>query len=174
MLIALYIIAGLIVLLFLAALVLPSSYSVEKNIIIKKAPAFVHTHIADLGYYSKWNPWQQTDPTATGTITGTPGEAGHKYEWSGKKVGVGSLTLLKQDAQHIHFALEFIKPWASKASDNWMIESWGDGTDSKVTWQNNGLLPFPVYRLMGPILNKMLNKQFEQGLLNLKKMCEEA
>lgn len=172
MLYALYIIAGIILLLLIVAALLPGAYNVEKNTIIKREPAFVFSRAADLNYYSSWNPWQQSDPTATSSITGTPATPGHKYAWTGKKVGAGSLTLEKLDDKHVHFLLEFIKPMQSKAADNWIFEPWGDGSETKVTWQNSGALPYPVSRLIGPVISKMLNKQFEQGLVNLKKMCE--
>ncbi|MCX6315986.1 MAG: SRPBCC family protein [Bacteroidetes bacterium] len=172
--IVIYILLGLIASLLLIALIMPSSYNVEKNIIIAKPVSTVKDKIADLNYYSKWNPWQQMDPSSVQTITGTPGMPGHKYAWSGKKVGVGSLTLLNQDEKHIHFDLEFLKPWKAQAKDNWLFESWGDGSETKVTWQNSGALPWPMARLMGPLLNKNLNHQFEAGLNNLKKMCEEG
>lgn len=172
MLYILYGIAGLVLLLLLIAALLPKAYNVEKTAIIHKAPAFVLSRIADLNYYSIWNPWQQSDPTATSTITGTPAMPGHKYAWTGKKVGVGSLTLEKLDDKHVHFLLEFIKPMQSKAADNWLFEPWGDGSQTKVTWQNSGALAWPVARLMGAMISRMLNKQFEQGLVNLKKMCE--
>jgi hypothetical protein len=166
-----YIFAGIIVSLLLIAAVMPKTFNVEKNIVISRPVAEVMSRISDLHYYSQWNPWQQSDPTATNTITGTAGMPGHKYAWVGKKVGVGSLTLKSLDDKHIHFDLEFLKPFKSKAKDNWMFEAWGDG-ETKVTWQNSGQFPWPVASLMGPMINKNLNKQFEQGLNNLKKMCE--
>lgn len=76
------------------------------------------------------------------------------------------------DDRHIHFDLEFFKPFKSKAKDNWLFEPWGDGNETKVTWQNSGQLPWPIASLMGPMITKNLNHQFEQGLNNLKKMCE--
>ena len=170
--IVLYIFLGLLGLLLIAALALPKSYNIEKSTIIKKTAAEVMNKIGDLNSYSEWNPWQQLDPTAKATITGTPKTPGHKYAWEGKKTGVGELRLTGIDDRHIHFDLEFLKPWKSKAKDNWLFEPWGDGSETKVTWQNSGELPFPMARLMGPIINKNLNHQFETGLSNLKKLCE--
>ncbi len=170
----LYIVLGLFAVLLIAASLLPKSYNVEKNIVIKRPAEFVMQRIGDLNYYSQWNPWQQSDPSAIGTITGTAGQPGHKYAWKGKKVGVGSLTLLSMDTKHINFDLQFIKPMNSKASDNWLFESWGDGNETKVTWQNSGELPFPIGRLMGPMISGQLNKQFVQGLESLKVLCENS
>ena len=170
--IVVYILAALIAALLVAAALMQKFYNVEKSIIIKRPVADVMNRIGDMNYYSQWNPWQQSDPTTKSTITGTPSAPGHKYAWEGKKVGVGSLTLLSLDNKHIHFELEFLKPWKSKAKDNWLFEPWGDGSETRVFWQNNGDLPWPMARLMGPMITKNLNHQFEQGLNNLKKMCE--
>ena len=167
-----YIILGFILGILLLAYLMPSKFMVEKTTIIKKSVAEVMDKVGNLNFYSQWNPWQQADPTAKATITGTPKTPGHKYGWVGKKTGVGFLTLNSIDDKHIHFDLEFIKPWSSKAKDNWLFEEWGDGSETKVTWQNSGELPWPMARLMGPMINKQLNQQFEAGLRNLKKMCE--
>ena len=129
------------------------------------------SRVSDFNEYSKWNPWQQMEPAASKTITGTPGTPGHKYTWQGKKIGIGNLTLSSLDDKHIHLNLEFLKPWKAKAKDNWLFEHWGDN-ETKVTWQNSGNLPWPMARLMGPIINKNLKHQFETGLNNLKKLCE--
>jgi Polyketide cyclase / dehydrase and lipid transport len=168
----LYIFLGFVAVLLVIASLLPKNYNIEKTTVIKKAVQEVMSKVGNLNFYSQWNPWQQSDPSSKATITGTPGTAGHKYAWEGKKVGVGSLTLNSKDEKHIHFVLEFIKPWSSKAKDNWLFEEWGDGNECKVTWQNSGELPWPVARLMGPVINKQLNHQFETGLKNLKQMCE--
>ena len=168
-----YIFGGLILLLLILAAFMPKGFNIEKNIVINRPTPAVIDRIADLNYYSKWNPWQQSDPSATHTVTGSPKQPGHKYSWTGKKVGMGSLTLLNHDDRHVHFLLEFFKPWKSQAKDNWHFEPWGDG-ETKVTWQNSGELPWPIARLMGPMINKNLDHQFVKGLNNLKAMCEEA
>ena len=168
-----YIFIGLIVLLLVISAMMPKTFHVEKTIVISKPVPDVMDRVGDLNYYSKWNPWQQLDPSATNSITGTPKSPGHKYSWTGKKVGVGSLTLRDIDSKHIHFDLAFFKPWKSQAKDNWLFEPWGNG-ETKVTWQNSGQLPWPIASLMGPMINKNLNHQFQQGLNNLKKMCESG
>ena len=166
-----YIFVVLIAALLLITALMPKVYNVEKMIVIAKPVKEVMNRIGNLNDYSLWNPWQQSDPTAKSIITGSPKTPGHRYGWKGKKVGVGSLTLTNMDDKHIHFDLEFLKPWKSKAKDNWLFESWGN-SETKVTWQNNGELPWPIARLMGPMINKNLSHQFGVGLSNLKKLCE--
>ena len=166
-----YFFIGLIILLLLISAMMPKAYNIEKTTIIGRPVQTVMDRVGDLNYYSQWNPWQQSDPSAKSTITGTPKTPGHQYAWRGKKVGVASLTLRNLHTKHIHFDLEFLKPWKAKAKDNWLFEHWGN-SETKVTWQNSGDLPWPMARLMGPMLNKNLNHQFGIGLDNLKKLCE--
>ena len=169
--IVVYIFIGLILLLLLIAAVLPKTYNIEKTIVIGKPVTDVMNKVGDLNYYSKWNPWQQSDPSAKNSISGEPKTPGHKYSWEGKKVGVGSLTFKNIDNKHINFLLQFLKPWKSQANDNWLFEHWGNG-ETKVTWQNSGALPWPMASLMGPMIVKNLHHQFEKGLTNLKNMAE--
>lgn len=162
----------LIAAILLMAALMPKSYNVEKSIIIKSSADNVMNYIGNLNHYRDWNPWGKMEPGAVATVTGTPMQAGHKYHWEGKKIGIGELRLLSADDKHIHFDLEFFKPFKSLAKDNWLFEPWGDGGETKVTWQNSGALPWPMARLMGPMITKNLNTQFVQGLDNLKKTIE--
>jgi polyketide cyclase/dehydrase/lipid transport protein len=164
---------GLVLVVLLIGAVMPSRYNVEKTIVIDRSVNEVMDKVGDLNHFASWNPWQQMDPSATKTITGTPKTINHKYSWHGKKVGIGSLTINSIDNNHIYFDLEFLKPWKSHANDNWMFEQNGDGK-TKVTWHNSGNLPWPIARLMGPLINKNLNHQFEKGLNNLKEMVEKS
>ena len=169
--IAVYIVIGIVLLVLIIALLSPARYQIERSIIIQSPQPEVMSRVADLNSYKEWNPWQKMEPNAESVITGSAKRPGHKYAWNGKKIGAGSLTLRDIDKRHIHFDLEFLRPWKSRAADNWLFEEWGsDGT--KVTWQNAGELPFPVARLMWPMIRKGLDKQFIEGLNNLKKMSE--
>jgi hypothetical protein len=167
----LYIFIGGVVIILIVSALMPSRYYVEKTTVIKRPVSLVMDKIGDLNNYAKWNPWQQADPSSTKNITGIPKTVGHTYSWQGKKTGVGSLSISGIDSKHIHFNLDFLKPWKSHAKDNWLFEEWGNN-ETKVTWQNSGQLPWPLARLMGPMINKSLNQRFEGGLKNLKRMCE--
>jgi len=171
--IVLYIILGLIVAVLIVAAIMPGKYVIEKEIVINKPQADVYAKVADFNYYREWNPWQNSEASAKYKISGTPSSVGHRYDWEGKKIGSGSLTVRSLTPNSsIDLDLEFIKPWKTKAWDNWKFEDLKNGS-TKVTWHNSGPLPYPVARLMGPVINKNLNDQFVQGLNSLKKMCEK-
>jgi ribosome-associated toxin RatA of RatAB toxin-antitoxin module len=165
-----YVFIGIIVLLAILSLIMPKQYFVEKTMVMHTAVNNVFNNVANLEQYKEWNPWQKTDPNASHTITGMPKTIGHQYAWNGKKVGQGNLTIKNlEENKSVSFALQFIKPWNALADDNWQFES--TGTDEcRVTWSNQGDLPAPMARLMGPMIKAQLNKQFVQGLENLRKL----
>lgn len=170
--IVLYIILGLIAVVLILAAIMPGKYLIEKEIVINKTPAETFTKVSDFNYYRSWNPWQKSEPTAKYKISGNPSAVGHKYYWEGKKIGSGSLTVKSLNPNtSIELSLEFLKPWKTQAHDNWKFEDLKNGS-TKVTWQNSGPLPYPIARLMGPVISKNLNDQFVQGLNSLKEMCE--
>ena len=163
--------AAFVIGILLLGAIMPSRYNVEKTIVINKAINEVMDKVGNLNFYAQWNPWQQMDAAATRKIIGAPKTTGHSYSWHGKKAGEGSLTITSVDDSHIYFDLEFLKPWKSHAKDNWSFER-SSANETKVTWHNSGDLPWPMARLMGPLINKNLNHQFEKGLENLKRMVE--
>lgn len=170
--IALYIIGGIIVLVLLIGLVMPSGYTVEKTMEMNAPVDKCYNMVADLNNYRDWNPWSKMEPDAKKTISGTPKTPGHSYEWFGKKIGHGKLTLRKAEpGKAVDIDLEFFKPFKSKADDLWNFSEAGGKT--KVTWKNTGALPFPMARLMGPMITKNLNSQFEEGLNNIKQIVEK-
>jgi ribosome-associated toxin RatA of RatAB toxin-antitoxin module len=172
MMIVLYIVIGLVALLLILPAFMPKTYSIEKTIMVNSSPDVCYDKVADLNHYSAWNPWSQMEPTASKKIEGSPKTVGHKYHWEGKKIGKGTLSVKNLDpGKSAKIDLEFIKPWKALSEDDWKFETIGNQT--KITWKNRGPLIYPIARLMGPMINKNLSKQFEQGLVNLKNLCEK-
>jgi ribosome-associated toxin RatA of RatAB toxin-antitoxin module len=168
-----YVLVAIVALFFILPALMPGKYAIEKSIVVNASPDKIYNNVADLNNYRDWNPWQKMEPGAKAIISGTPKTVGHKFDWEGKKIGMGSLTIKSLNPPHnVDIELEFIKPWKSIASDNWTLEDLKNGS-TKVTWSNHGPLAYPMARLMGPVINKNLSHQFEQGLKDLKTMSEK-
>jgi uncharacterized protein YndB with AHSA1/START domain len=164
-------IGAIVVLFFVVALFLPSSFSLERSIEINKSPELVFGQVADFNNWMAWNPWSKMEPTAKHTITGEPGTVGSSWQWDGEEIGSGKLTIAAiTPPQSIHSTLEFIKPWESSATDDWKFEATENGT--KVTWASAGELPYALARYMGLMMDSILGTQMEQGLADLKSICE--
>lgn len=171
--IILYIIIGLIALIVLLIFILPGKYLVKKSIVVNSDISKCYSMAADLNNYRDWNPWSKMEPDAKKTISGIPKTVGHRYDWEGKKIGIGSLTVKRVDENKaVDLKLEFVKPFQSLADDNWTFEQLPNN-QVKIEWSNSGYLPAGMARLMGPMITKNLNKQFEQGLNSIKELCEK-
>lgn len=169
----LLIFGALILAPLLVAFLMPGSYRIEKSIIINQAPETVMYLVGDLHQHSLWNPWLQVDKSAETAIKGSPLTKGQLLEWTGKKIGKGTLTVIHIGERHLHFEQRYQKPLASIAQDQWTFEPWGE-SEVKVSWQKNGSLPWPIARLMGPVISRNLAHQLEKGLVNLKEISEAA
>ena len=164
-------IGAIVVLFFVVALFLPSSYTIERTIVINKPPQVVFGQVADFNNWLAWNPWTTMEPTAKNTIAGEPGKVGSSWEWDGQEIGNGELTIAAiTPPQSIHSKMKFIRPWESTATDDWTFEATEGGT--KVNWTSAGELPYALARYMGLMMDSMLGVQMEQGLNDLKSICE--
>lgn len=165
------VIVAIVAVFYLVALFLPSAFHLERSIVINKSPEAVFGQVSDFNNWMKWNPWSKLDPNAKNTISGEPGDIGSSWEWEGEEVGRGILTIAEiEPNESIHSNLQFLVPWESSATDDWKFEATASGT--KVTWISAGELPYPLGRYMGLMMDSELGAQMEQGLGDLKSVCE--
>nr|WKN39325.1 SRPBCC family protein [Tunicatimonas sp. TK19036] len=163
----------IVALFLLVALFLPSTYHVERSVVIQLPVEEVYPFVSNLNEWADWNPWTQTDPTVETTIIGSGHEIGSVWSWDGEKVGVGSLTIQELEPNKLmQSRLAFLKPQMFESDDIWTFEPINTGT--KVTWINEGKLSYPVDRLFGLFMDGMLGRDFERGLENLKHITENS
>ena len=167
----LYVLLGLIVAAVAGAFFLPSSYTVERSIVIAAEPAQVYPAVSDLRTWKEWTAWtQERDPDCKWTYEGEEG-TGSKMVWEGDELGQGELTISSADpANGIEFDLAFDEgAYLSKGSVR--LEKTADGT--KVIWINGGELGNnPINRWFGLAMDSMMGGEFETCLEGLKKRVE--
>ncbi len=166
----LLVIGGIIVLVCLISLVLPSKVHVERSIVINAPSAKIFPEVNSLQKWSPWDPWQKMDPNIQNTFSGPEAGVGAKNEWKSEKVGNGSQILTESVAnEKIASALNFGEGRDATGSFNFTAE--GEGT--KVVWgmdMETGLNPIGKY--MGLMMDGMVGKEFEKGLADLKALVE--
>ena len=105
---------------------------------------------------------------------GTDGEVGSVSYWRGnKEVGEGEQEITKIiDGERIEGELRFLKPW--KSESDCYFETKDTGSDAtEVTWGFSGKNKFPFSIMMLFMsMDKMVGKDFEQGLSTLKSLLE--
>ncbi len=172
--IALYILAGIVVLVVILALIAPKTYDVSRSIEIRKSRSEVFPYIKYLKKQDLWSPWQKRDPNMEKKFTGTDGEVGAISYWNGNKdVGEGEQELTKiVDNERVEGELRFLKPWNSTSNCYMQLKDASNGA-TEVTWGFSGKNKFPMSIMMIFMsMDKMVGKDFEEGLASLKEMLE--
>jgi uncharacterized protein YndB with AHSA1/START domain len=169
--IALLSIVGLVLII---AAFLPSEFTVTRSVEIIKPVDSVYAVVADFGQFPKWNPWAEKEKAALPfTVTGMAGTVGNAYAWVGTETGVGSMTITAvEPGKSITQDLVFTAPFQSASVVTWTFESSANGT--KATWSNNGKSLYPMGRIFGVMMDKMIGPDFEKGLSNLKTLMEKS
>ncbi len=171
----LYVIIGIVVLIFILAMIAPKTYDVSRSISISKPVSEVFEYLKFLKNQDEWSPWGKKDPNMIKEFTGNDGEVGAISRWKGnKEVGEGEqeLTGITQNKE-IRSQLRFLKPWKSQSDAYLRVADEGSGS-TKVTWGFVGKNKFPMSIMMLFLnMDKMVGKDFEEGLQSLKMKLEK-
>jgi len=168
----LFALIGVIVLLLVVAIFLPSEYNVSRSIQINQPDSVVFEKVVNFNYRASWDPWLSMDPDARTTISGPVGEPGSTWSWEGKETGKGRMTIMKvEENRLVQSKLEFLEPQTGESDITWEFEPVEGGT--MVTWQFSGSAVYPVGRYFGLFMENLVGGDFQRGLNNLKRVCEE-
>lgn len=165
---------AVVILAFLAVVATrPSTFHIERSTEIATPPDVPFAMVTDFHQWAGWSPWEKLDPSMKKTYDGPASGVGSSYAWVGNdKVGEGKMTLTGvKPAESIDLKLEFIKPW--QATNDVKFTFAGAGDKTKVTWAMDGHNDF-MGKAFGLFMNmdKMVGKDFESGLQNLKTASE--
>ncbi len=172
---ALYVILGLIALVLVAALIMPKEYAVEREIVINKPKAEVYDYLEALKNQSNWSVWARLDPNMKMDYKGTDRTVGFTYFWEGNdEEGKGEQEITKiVKGERIDTQLRFLKPFESTSEAHMITESVG-ANQTKVKWGFVGVMPYPMNAMLPFMgMDKMVGKDFAQGLANLKEILEK-
>lgn len=164
---------GLVAAVLLFALTQPDSFSVERSATIKAPPEKIYPLISDFRQWPQWSPWEKLDPNMKRTHSGAPQGQGAIYAWTGNDdVGEGRMEITGVTAPtQVHIKLDFIKPFASQNTTVFTLTPQGDST--QVKWVMKGPALY-ITKLMTVFvsMDKMIGKDFESGLSNMKVAAE--
>ena len=154
----------------------PATYHVERSLAVQAPVEVVHGLVADMARFPSFSPWHKLDPAMKQTLSATTTGIGASYAWESPKedVGSGKMTITAVEPnQKVVQDLHFLKPWESKAVVT--IATAPEGTGTKVTWAMDGDTGGFVGTAMGLFMDmdKMLGKDFEEGLQNISRVSLE-
>jgi uncharacterized protein YndB with AHSA1/START domain len=151
----------------------PDKFSVQRGTIMKTPPEKVFFLINDFHQWGTWSPWENKDPAMKRSFSGAERGTGAVYAWEGNKnVGSGRMEILDASTpSKIVIKLDFFKPFEGHNTAEFTMLPQGDATS--VNWVMHGPAPF-MSKVMQVFMNidKMIGKDFEAGLANLKRLTE--
>jgi uncharacterized membrane protein len=166
-----YVILGLIALLFLVAIFLPSEYKVERSVEINKPVGIVFGYVADFNNFREWNPWSSLEPKHSFEVSGDSGKVGQKYHWNGNIIGTGEMIFTElKPYDLIKSDILFLAPEQANGVVDFIFN--GDENKTKISWSLTGSADYPLGRFFGLMMDSFLGPDFEKGMSNLKNMCE--
>jgi hypothetical protein len=152
----------------------PGSFSVGRAIDIAAPADRIFPLINDFHQWVAWSPWENRDPGMQRSYEGTASGKGAVYGWDGNKdVGSGRMEILESAApSRILIKLDFFKPFEGHNTAEFTMLPQGEAT--RLSWVMRGPAPF-ISKLMQVFmsLDRMIGKDFEIGLSNLKKLTEK-
>jgi uncharacterized protein YndB with AHSA1/START domain len=152
----------------------PDAFRIQRRASLNAPPEKVFALISDFHNWASWSPWEKLDPALKRTYGGAASGRGAVYEWEGnKQVGKGRMEITEASPfSRITIKLDFLRPFEAHHTAEFTLETQGNSTD--ITWAMFGRRPF-LFKVMCLFFNmdKMIGKDFETGLANLKGIAEK-
>ncbi|MGB0678911.1 MAG: SRPBCC family protein [Polyangiales bacterium] len=164
------VLAGLVALLVLVGLFLPSTYAVERSLTMHAPAALIFAQVDDLKKNRAWSPWHAADKTLQVTYGERTVGVGASSHWHGESSGKGRMKVTKSvPARRIEIHLDFEE---GQADSFWRFDAKGKHK-TEVTWGMAGDSGWNLMgRYFGLCMDRMVGPYYEDGLRRLKKVSE--
>ena len=172
MLEAIFILLAILAAVLLYAASRPDTFHIERSAAIAAPPDKVFALINDFHGFNSWNPWLRKDPETKESYSGAASGKGAAYAWESKTVGTGRMEIIEsQPASNVKIKLDFFKPFEAHNTAEFALMPKDGGT--RVTWSMYGASTL-MSKVMGLFMSmdKMVGKDFEAGLANMKEIAE--
>ncbi len=153
-------------------LLLPSQYSVQRELVINTSNERIHELTSDLETWPRWTPWFKDDPTLKITLGEITRGVGASQEWEAEKGG-GHLTVTRSEPNWgVSYKMDLSK---SRPNSVYTMnyETMADST--KVIWRMDGDMGWNLPgRFFNLLMDPMVGPMFDDGLTRLKMMAEKS
>lgn len=176
MLYYLLLIPPVLIVAFIAVVAMQSAdFRIVRSKTVAAPTSAVFAQVDDFHHWDAWSPWAKLDPTMQQHFEGAAAGRGAIYHWNGNgQVGEGRMEILdSQPNKSVTIKLDFMKPFKATNQTLFTFEPKGDQT--VVTWDMTGKKNFmsKAFHLLVN-MDKMLGRQFEQGLTQLEAAAQAA
>ena len=161
--------------ILVAASLAPNTCRIQRSARIQARPENIYPLINDLRAFNRWNPFARKDPKMQGTYQGPVEGPGAIYDFKGSgQSGEGSIQIVgHKPAAEVTMQLDMRRPMKAQNLIVFSLTPAEDATE--VTWLMQGKVPF-VGKILHLLfsMDKMVGRDFESGLANLKTIAEQT
>lgn len=167
------IVLALLTVLVIGGYLLPSKFTVSRSITIQAPAGTVYGLVANPRRWKQWSAWTRRDPGMHVEYDGPESGTGAKWSWRSPSEGNGSMVLTDTDpARRVAFDLSFTDFDTTSRGEFDLVP---DGHATRVTWSLTGDTGSnPMLRWMALGAERMVGKDFETGLVQLKAVAENS
>ncbi len=153
-------------------LLLPSQYSVQRELVINTTADRIHEFTSDLETWPNWTPWFKDDPTIEITLGTITQGVGANQEWKAQKGG-GRLTVTRSEPDWgVSYQMDLSKG-RPHSTYSLRYEAMSDST--KVVWRMSGDMGWNLMgRFFNLLMDPMVGPMFDEGLARLKMLAEKS
>ena len=170
----LIVVVVLIAAILIYAATKPDAFRIQRSASIAAPPDKVFALINDFHTWASWSPWEKKDLAMKKTHSGPSQGKGAVLEWDGNKdVGTGRMEVLESTPpSKILIKLDFFKPFEVHNTAEFTLTP--NASSTQITWAMYGSQPY-MMKVMGLFcsMDKMVGKDFEDGLSSLKALAEK-
>ncbi len=153
----------------------PDTMHIERAIVIEASPQQVQPLIDSLRQMNRWNPFTQKDPAIRLVYSGPERGPGAALAFAGdKNVGEGRIEIVTPSAPgQVTMKLDMLKPFEGHSTIDFTVTP--DGSRTRVRWAMRSAMTYPA-KLMHLVfrVETMIRRDFDRGLMQLKKLAELA
>jgi len=170
-------IIGLIGLILLISVFLPSNNHIERSVVIDAKPKHVFELINNFKAWTKWSPWHKKDTNATYEYAAIYEGLGASYSWKSNNPDVGNgnmkiVNVIPNEKIDIELTLN---DFGGTRADFDIVQQ---GDKVKLTWNfdsDTKSLPLywvPISKIFGLFMDGLLGPDYEAGLKSIKILAE--
>lgn len=152
----------------------PDTFRVKRSANIAAPAHVIFPLINDFSEWQTWSPYEKMDLKMTRRFSEPSQGKGAVYEWSGnRKAGEGRMEIAHTSPPStVVIRLDLTKPFETENIVEFTLQPFGNET--MTTWSVRGSSPY-LAKLMQLFVStdRMVGKNFERGLANLKAIAEE-
>lgn len=150
----------------------PDTFRTARTREIAASPEELYGLINNLRQMNTWNPYALRQTGGTVSYSGPDSGKGARFDFGGSKSGTGHIEIVDtQPHSRVTLRLAMVKPFKVDNTVEFTIVPKGSTAD--VTWAMHGQQP-----LLGKVMtlfidcDKMMSRDFDEGLANLKAIAE--